>query len=68
MTVGTLRELVPNQGQAWELMLEVVGRYFEEVSGEAHRLDKIDIDPASAFALSDRRSPTTSPRSSARPC
>ena len=44
MTVGLLRELIPNQGQAWELMLEVLGRYFEEVQGEAHRLDKIDID------------------------
>ncbi len=57
IAVGTLRELIPNQGQAWELMLEVVGRYFEEVSGEAHRLDKLDTGPASAFALSDQDLP-----------
>jgi len=56
-TVGLLRELIPNQGQAWELMLEVVGRYFEDVSGEAHRLEKIDTDPASPFALSDQEVP-----------
>ena len=58
MAVGTLREFIPNQGQAWELMLDVVGRYFEEVSGEAHRLDKIDTNPPSAFALSDQEPPT----------
>ena len=57
MTVGLLRELIPNQGQAWELMLEVLGRYFEEVQGEAHRLDKIDVDLGLAFALSDREVP-----------
>jgi len=56
-TVGLLRELIPNQGQAWELMLEVVGRYFEEVSGEAHRLGKLDTAAASPFALSDEETP-----------
>jgi len=57
LAVGTLREFIPNQGQAWELMLEVVGRYFEDVAGEAHRLDRIDTDPPSAFALSDQEPP-----------
>ena len=57
MTVGLLREWVPNQGQAWELMVEVLGRYFEEVQGEAHRLDKIDPDLAPVLALSDREVP-----------
>ena len=55
--VALLRELIPNQGQAWELMLEVVGRYFEDVSGEAHRLEKLDTSPAFVFALSDREVP-----------
>ena len=57
ITVGMLRELIPNQGQAWELMLDVVGRYFEEVQSESHRLDKIDLDTPSAFALGDREIP-----------
>ena len=38
-------------------MLDVVGRYFEEVAGEAHRLDRIDTNPPSAFALSDQEPP-----------
>ena len=57
LAVGMLREFIPNQGQAWELMLEVVGRYFEEVQGETHRLDKIDTNPGSAFALSEQEVP-----------
>jgi maltose alpha-D-glucosyltransferase/alpha-amylase len=55
--LALLREFVPNQGQAWEMMLEVVGRYFEDVSGETHRLEKIDTDPASPFLLSEREVP-----------
>ena len=57
MTVGLLREWVPNQGQAWEQMLELLGRYFEEVQGEGHRLDKIEGDLGSIFALSEREVP-----------
>jgi len=57
MTVGTLRELIPNQGQAWEMILEVVGRYFEDVVGETHRLEKLDTDPPSAFVLSEQEPP-----------
>ncbi len=55
--VGMLRELIPNQGQAWELMEDVVGRYFEEVQSEAHRLDRIDLATPAAFVLSDREIP-----------
>ena len=57
MTVGLLREWVPNQGQAWELMVEVLGRYLEDVQGEAHRLDKIDLDLGPVFALSEKEVP-----------
>ena len=57
MTVGLLRELIPNQGQAWELMIEVLGRYMEDVQGEAHRLQKIEVDLPSALTLSDREVP-----------
>jgi maltose alpha-D-glucosyltransferase/alpha-amylase len=58
VSVGLLREFVPNQGQAWEMILEVIGRYFEEAQGEAHRLDKLDGDLPPAFALSEREVPT----------
>jgi maltose alpha-D-glucosyltransferase/alpha-amylase len=57
MTVGLLRELIPNQGQAWEMMLEVLGRYLEDVQGEAHRLDAIDLDLGPAFAPSELEVP-----------
>ena len=57
MSLGMLREMIPNQGQAWEQALEIVGRYFEEVSGEGHRLPRIDSDPASPFDLSDQDMP-----------
>ncbi len=56
-TVGLLRKFAPNQGQAWELALNTVGRYFEEVLGEADRLNQIDTDLPSPFALSDRDVP-----------
>ena len=56
-TVGLLREWIPNQGQGWELMIEVLGRYFEEVQGETHRLAKLDLDLGPVFALSDREVP-----------
>ena len=55
--VGVLREFVANQGQAWELAQEVLSRYFEEVSGEGHRLDRITVDPATAFELSEGEVP-----------
>jgi maltose alpha-D-glucosyltransferase / alpha-amylase len=54
ITVGTIREWISNQGQAWEMMREVVGRYFEEVLGESHRLESIDPEPQSLFSLSER--------------
>jgi maltose alpha-D-glucosyltransferase/alpha-amylase len=57
ITVGMLREFIPNQGQAWEMMLEVVSRYFEEVQGETHRLDRINIDLPTIYALSQQEPP-----------
>ena len=55
--VGVLREFVANQGQAWELAQEVLSRYFEDVSGEGHRLEKMSVDPAAAFEMSDGEVP-----------
>ena len=56
-TVALLREFVPNQGQAWELALGAVGRYFEEMSGEAHRSDKVETDLPPTYELSDAEVP-----------
>ena len=56
-TLVLLREFVKNQGQAWELTLNVVGRYLEEMLGESHRLDEIDTDLDSPFELSDEEIP-----------
>lgn len=52
-TVALLREFVPNQGQAWELALGAVGRYFEEALGETDRLANIDTSWTAPFELSN---------------
>ena len=56
-TVALLREYVPNQGQGWELALGAVGRFFEEMSGEAHRSDQIPTDWPAPFELSNQDVP-----------
>src|SRR5262249_45365277 len=50
-TTAILQELVPNQGQGWEWILGVLGRYFEQVASESHRLERIEARPPH---LSDR--------------
>jgi len=57
ITVGMLREFIPNQGQAWEIMLGMLGRYFEEVQTQTERLEKIDISLSPIFSLSERDVP-----------
>ena len=52
-TLALLQSLVPNQGQGWEYILGVLGRYYEQVSSEQHRLERI-ADPA-GIARSARR-------------
>ena len=37
-----------NQGQGWEYMLGVLGRYFEQVASEQHRLERIETPPGRA--------------------
>ena len=66
-TVALLREFVPNQGQAWELALSRLGNFFTEVTGEAHRLERIDVAPGRRSSSARPRSPRTSRTSSARP-
>ncbi|GAC1474979.1 MAG: maltose alpha-D-glucosyltransferase [Isosphaeraceae bacterium] len=52
-TIAILQELVPNQGQGWEWVLEVLGLYYEQVATEAHLLDRIPRMPTDLFTLSD---------------
>jgi maltose alpha-D-glucosyltransferase/alpha-amylase len=51
-TLGLLQSLVPNQGQGWEYILGVLGRYYEQVSSEQHRLERIEIPTTPLFDLS----------------
>ena len=41
-TLAILQELVPNQGQGWEWVLGMLGRYYEQVASEGHRLERIE--------------------------
>jgi maltose alpha-D-glucosyltransferase/alpha-amylase len=56
-SLGLLQTLVPNQGQGWEYILGVLGRYYEEVSSEEHRLERIGSGPGSPLALCDKEPP-----------
>lgn len=56
-TLAILQELVPNQGQGWEWFLGVLGRYYEQVAGEGHRLQRIDTPQCHLFALAETEAP-----------
>jgi maltose alpha-D-glucosyltransferase/alpha-amylase len=56
-TLGLLQSFVSNQGQGWEYILGVLGRYYEQVSSEEHRLERIASAPHSLLALSDQDPP-----------
>jgi maltose alpha-D-glucosyltransferase/alpha-amylase len=56
-TLAVLQELVPNQGQGWEWVLGVLGRYFEQVASESDRLDRIETPRYHVFDLSDSEPP-----------
>jgi len=53
VTLALLQEFVPNQGQGWEWILEVVGRYFEQIAGEDTQLGKLEEAGRSLVELSD---------------
>ena len=53
VTLAILQELVPNQGQGWQWIQDVLKRFFEQVSAEGHRLGRIDSDHRSLIELSD---------------
>ncbi len=53
VTLALLQELVPNQGQGWQWIQDVLSRFFEQVGAEGHRLNRIDSDHRSLVELSD---------------
>ena len=56
-TLAILQELVPNQGQGWEWMLGVLGRYFEQAGSETHRLEQIETPRCHLYELSESEPP-----------
>jgi maltose alpha-D-glucosyltransferase / alpha-amylase len=56
LTLGILQKLVPNEGDAWQYTLDVLGRYFEAAVADrartpieapaAHLLELVDSEPA----------------------
>ncbi|SIN92643.1 maltokinase [Singulisphaera sp. GP187] len=57
ITIALLQEYVSNQGQGWQLALDVLGRYYEHVSTQEHRLFKIEIDHRSVLELGSMEPP-----------
>jgi len=56
-TLGTLFELVPNQGDAWQLTSSSLDRYFERVLADKTRPETPPVEPGSLLARS-RIAPT----------
>jgi len=56
-TLAILQELVPNQGAGWEWFLGMLSRYFEQVTSEAHRLDRIEEPGVHLLDLSESAVP-----------
>jgi maltose alpha-D-glucosyltransferase/alpha-amylase len=57
VALALLQELVPNQGQGWQLALDILGRYYEHVSTQGHLLEKVDQDHRSLLELSNVEPP-----------
>ena len=53
-TLGTLFEFVPNQGDAWQLALDSVGRFFERVLADPKRPDVPPTEPGSLLERARR--------------
>jgi maltose alpha-D-glucosyltransferase/alpha-amylase len=56
-TVGTLFEYVPNQGDAWQLTLDALDRYFDRVLSAEQRPEAPPIEPGSIVQRA-RQAPT----------
>jgi maltose alpha-D-glucosyltransferase/alpha-amylase len=51
MTLAILQGLVPNEGDAWEYTLDVLGHYFENVLAQRSRLSDVPLPKASLLDL-----------------
>jgi maltose alpha-D-glucosyltransferase/alpha-amylase len=49
MTVGLLQGFIPNQGDAWTLTLDAVGRYYDQVLSRGREMQKFPATPQSLF-------------------
>lgn len=56
-TLALLQELVPNQGQGWQWIQDVLGRFYEQVASEEHRLARIATNGSTLLELSDTEPP-----------
>ena len=56
-SLALLQTLVPNQGQGWEYILGVLGRYYEQVASEQHRLERIETRSCPLFELGEAEPP-----------
>jgi maltose alpha-D-glucosyltransferase/alpha-amylase len=56
-SLAILQSFVPNQGQGWEYILDVLGRYYEQVSSEQHRLERIETRSFPLFELAGTEPP-----------
>jgi maltose alpha-D-glucosyltransferase/alpha-amylase len=58
MTFGVLRELVPNEGDAWEYTLDALGRYFDRVLSVWGHVDQVAVPlpDEPLIALAERES------------
>jgi len=57
VTLSTLQGYVPNQGDAWEYTLDVLGWYFENVLAQRPEIEQLDTPPAVGFEPMDRLPP-----------
>ncbi|MHC5537828.1 putative maltokinase, partial [Singulisphaera rosea] len=57
ITLALLQELVPNQGQGWQWIQDVLRRFYEHGGSELHRLDRIQLDGRSLLELSEVETP-----------
>jgi maltose alpha-D-glucosyltransferase/alpha-amylase len=53
VTLGILREFIPNEGDAWSYTLDALGRYFERVLTDWHRTSAA-VPAGSLIALAER--------------
>jgi maltose alpha-D-glucosyltransferase / alpha-amylase len=56
-SIALLQSLVPNQGQGWEYMLGVLGRFFEHVAAASHRLVRLDTPTPALLDLDGQEPP-----------